>query len=159
MCLRHLSILLLLCLEFQKGLDGTTKSHGLEDETTEFLKWTLPQGRVWLGWPTRRSRNCGWGREEASSCSLPHTGCQTQGQGNRNFWKSRWSMSHPSQGIAQEPCKPFGEASHLTWYQNRVLIILARTEGGTNWLSPRATSQGSYILVWYGVSGCKFPHP
>lgn len=32
-----------------KKLDGTTKSHGLENETTEFLKSTLTQGRVWLG--------------------------------------------------------------------------------------------------------------
>lgn len=31
--MRHLSILW-LCLEFQKGLDRKTKSHGLEDETT-----------------------------------------------------------------------------------------------------------------------------
>lgn len=26
-------------------------------------------------------------------------------------------------------------------------------------MSPRATSQGSDILVWYGVSGCQLPHP
>lgn len=33
----------------QKGLDGKTLNHGLEDETTEFKKSTLKQGRMWLG--------------------------------------------------------------------------------------------------------------
>ena len=49
MCLRYLSLLLLLCMGIQKGLDGKTLNHGLEDETTEFKKSTLKQGRMWLG--------------------------------------------------------------------------------------------------------------
>lgn len=36
MCSRHLLLLLLLCLVLRKGLAGVTKSHSLEDETTEF---------------------------------------------------------------------------------------------------------------------------